>query len=224
MPRELKLNNKAENVTALGGSFNVSAGKAGTSAKPVDIDLAMKLADDEKEVRGFGQPITPELARDITLEYIKKSETSWKLLRDIQSGKITDINSIKSSKGFEYLLSLLDPKNQIVSGVFGKECILQMIALKDCEGIRYIIGEMENKATVVLTGVRDVSKKGDAKATSEPLAGWEHYRLGKFDSTIPPDTEVHKSSLTRNELFENIKRNNFDENEESIVKVLFGEY
>jgi len=147
MQRELKLNNKQENVANLGGSFNVSAGKTGTANAPRDIDLAIRLADDEKEVRGFGQPITPELARDIALEYIKKSSIAWTMIKDITSGKIKTIDEVKSSDGFAALEKLLNPTHQIVSGVFGKEAILQMISLKDCEGIRYIIGEMENKTT-----------------------------------------------------------------------------
>jgi hypothetical protein len=223
--RELRIDNKIQDVSKLGSSFNVSAGKSGTSKNPVDVDLVTKLADDQKEVRGFGQPIAADLARDIAIEFIKKSDTAWKLLKQINDGTITDLDKIKASAGFANLLSLLDPNHQIVSGVFGKETILQMISLKDCEGIRYLIGEMEDKMTVVLTGVRDVSKKGDAKATSEPLAGWEHYQAGaKSDSPIPPDTEVHQSSLTRAELLAKLDRKELSDNGDEIVKVLFGEY
>jgi len=186
-------------------SFLISAGKDIPASGPTDILIASKQADDSMDVCGFGQPISAGLVSEIADGYFLKSERAWSLLEDINKGVIKTIPELTADPRYIDLRKLLDPANQIVSGVFGKEIILNMIGRKGCEGIRYVIGDMEDKMTVVLIAVRDVTKKGDPKPTSEPLAGASHYKNAKgkqgfFDTTIPPDTEVHNQSLTREQV------------------------
>lgn len=221
--KQLTINDQPQNVEHL-SSFNVSSGKSGNPNNPEDVNLLIELADDKKEVRGFGRPITPDLTRDIVVEYVKKSDTAWRLLQDITENKITSVEEIKNSPGFNSLKLLLDPSKQVLSGVFGKEIILQMIAAKDCEGIRYLTGEIEGKMTIVLIGVRDVTKSTDTEAVSEPLSGWEYYKQGVFKSDKPTDPEVHLNSLTRTELLEKMGQTEFTDYGDDIVKVLFGAY
>ena len=234
---ELKLEGVVQDAGQLKSSFNISAGKTGTSANPQDTTLVINMADDELEVRGFGQPITHKLAADIALKYIKSSEDAWELIDGIDLGRITTIAAIKQHSGFEALKKMLHPASHIVSGVFGKETILQMIAQKDCEGIRYIIGEMATtkldeqgqpttvvQTTVVLTPVKQIISENATKAESEPLVGWEAYTDSENPfPTPPPDTEVHKSSLTRAELYKKMKQKIRPEVPLK-VQVLFGQY
>ena len=230
--RELKINGVEQDVVKLGSSFLVSSAKKGTASNPQNTDMVVKLSDDN-EVRGFGQPIMPGLSADIALQYIKKSEKAWELLNDIDTGVISDIDEIKDSQGFEYLLSFLNPKNHVVSGVFGKEIILQILAAKNCEGIRYTIGEMKkinsdgtetNELTIVIMGVKDVTPEGTTPAISEPIAGWEYYQQGVYNPAVSPDGEVHGNSLTRRELLTKIRKENFAGNDDDIIKILFGAY
>ncbi len=222
---------KIDGQTTGSVSYNISAGKDIPATKPADILIAHELADDAKDVCGFGQPISPALVNDIAGSYFTKSERAWDLLEDVVNGKIQSIAELIQHSSFSDLRELLNPENQIVSGVFGKEIILDIIGRKDCEGIRYIIGEMEGKMTVVLLGVKDITKPGDSDPKSEPLAGANHYkqargRVGYFNTKVPPDTEVHKQSLTRQQVIDKLGIGAVDKrfDNDSIADVLLGEY
>lgn len=240
---ELKINAELQNTSAsMSDCFVCSKGKGGTANAPDDRFILQNLANDNTEVRGFGQPITPGLAKSIVVQYINKSNDAWDVIDKINRGIISDITEIKDHPGFSVLKSMLSPEYQIVSGVFGKEIILNLISQKDCEGIRYSIGEMvdfvkdENgqvtseqlKMTVVLTGVKEVEKANPAdKAQSVPLGGLEHYKNANSDVTIAPDTEVHGSSLTRSQLATEINNRVLLSNESAenkMASVLFGVY
>ena len=68
---EFKINGKPTQVNTK-KSFNCTFGKDAPATKPDDRPLPTQCADDEKEVRGFGQPITAALTKDIVLSYFKK--------------------------------------------------------------------------------------------------------------------------------------------------------
>ena len=57
--------------------------------------------------------------------------------------------------------------------MFGKEIILQVLAQRNCEGIRYILGKDSGKNTIVLIGVEDAGvikdSQGNDVAQSKPL-------------------------------------------------------
>ena len=124
MPKiELKIDNVMQDTPSdLGDSFLCAKGKGGSANQPQDIFLQLNMADDTNEVRGFGQPITPGLAKSIAIQYITKSNTAWDLIHKIDDGEISDIDEIKNSEGFTALKSLLDPENQIVSADIFQNC------------------------------------------------------------------------------------------------------
>lgn len=167
-----------------------------------------QLADDLSEVRGFGKPISPRLAKKMFKTYYENYEDINDLLSGIKNGNITTLAQVKSHVGFDKLVNLLHPDKHIISGVFGKEILFQILSQKHCEGIRYIIGtSLSGKTTVILLGVEDIQgteqDENEIIQKSKPVL---NFNLAfdfkniddnsKFLSADPLIGEVHKGSKT----------------------------
>ena len=200
------------------------------------------LADDDKEVRGFGQPITPHLAKKMYKKYADdyfKAAALVDLIKKDTSGKYDDL---KKGDNFKAMDRLMQPKNHIVSGVFGKEILLQILSQKGCEGIRYIFGQYHDKqcktdeTTIILLGVKETGEPenpGCKKiiAGSEPIPSADFFRNidennEQQDPLHPPVGEVHNSSLTVQEVVDKFGVS-FEKAEYFVkesVRVIFGKY
>lgn len=170
----------------------------GQDAGNVNAYLEINLADDNAEVRGFGQPITRARVREIAAGYFFECELAYSLVTEIEANPA--YSNLLGHPGFLPLKQKLDPGNQTVSGVFGKEAILQILSLRNCEGIRYIQGKSEDKHTIVLIGVQEDGITTDADGTqhavSVPVDITSPLRQDLTAADIPIDVEVHKESLT----------------------------
>lgn len=158
--------------------------------------LEINLADDKSEVRGFGQPITPEAAEKMADDYFNQCKAGWAIISQIKTNPL--YAALKSQPEFALLESLIDPANQTVSGVFGKEIILQILAQRGCEGIRYIHGKDNNRNTIILLGVGETGTvvtdvNGGQHAGSKPINF--NVRVTE-DPDMPVVGEVHEDSLT----------------------------
>jgi len=133
--------------------------------------LTINLADTKSEVRGFGQPVTRRKTKEMAEAYFTACEDAWKLVQEIESNKA--YAALKKLPGFKAMRSLVNP-SQHVSGVFGKEIILQILSLRHCEGIRYIHGRDGDNNTLILAGVNEVGttikEDGSIKAQSALVA------------------------------------------------------
>ncbi|GAA4739308.1 hypothetical protein [Flavisolibacter ginsenosidimutans] len=133
--------------------------------------LTIQLADTKSEVRGFGQPVTRRKTKEMAEAYFTACEDAWKLVQEIESNKA--YAALKKLPGFKAMRSLVNP-SQHVSGVFGKEIILQILSLRHCEGIRYIHGRDGEANTLILAGVNEVGttikEDGTVKAQSALVA------------------------------------------------------
>jgi hypothetical protein len=177
----------------------------GKDVNTSNAPLKVNLADDFKEVRGFGRLITASLAKQMARSYFHDVKSGQQVLEMIEQDKSGKYHEIQSSDEYKALRSFLNPDSHIVSGVFGKEIILQLLSQKDCEGIRYIMGMDDGKMTIVLIGVKEVpdstitSASGHTIAKSEPIVpiGKEDFykkdRL--YSSDDPEHGEVHEHSL-----------------------------
>lgn len=179
--------------------------------------LTINLADDNAEVRGFGQPVTRPMAREMAEDYFKQCENAFKIVDEIKTDPA--YKKLKVKPEFNDLETLLAPESQTVSGVFGKEIILQILAQKNCEGIRYIIGKDSGKNTVILVGVKEDGEimKDTSVAKSVPL---ENITVGSV-TYKSLDAEVHGSSLTIAEARKILGAKYL---KEDISNVLFGPY
>jgi hypothetical protein len=124
----------------------------------VEIYKEINLADDFQEVRGFGQPIAARLAKKMSEDYYKDYTEIQDLFNDINNNKIETIEELQKDERYTVLQDLLARDRHIISGVFGKEIILQLLAQKDCEGIRYIIGKScaaKSRTAIMLMGVKE---------------------------------------------------------------------
>src|SRR5690349_17750136 len=92
----------------------------------------INLADDDTEVRGFGQPVTRNMAKQMSNLYFQRIENAFQIISLIESDPA--YVDLKTHAAFDDLKSLADPASVIVSGVFGKESFLQILAMKNCEG------------------------------------------------------------------------------------------
>src|SRR4051812_46259522 len=108
-----------------------------------DVPLKISLADEFREVRGFGRPGTAMFAKQMAQNFHERIKAVFALIEMVQENKNENYDSLKKTKEFQGLLDFFKPENLIVSGVFGKETILQLLAQKDCEGIRYVFGTDE---------------------------------------------------------------------------------
>lgn len=133
--------------------------------------LTINLADAKAEVRGFGQPVTRRKTKEMAEAYFTACEDAWGLVQEIESNKA--YAALKKLPGFKAVRSLVNP-SQHVSGVFGKEIILQILSLRHCEGIRYILGRDGENNTLILAGVNEVGttmkEDGTVKAQSALVA------------------------------------------------------
>jgi hypothetical protein len=161
--------------------------------------LTLNLADDLTDVSGFGQPITPGLAKRMTKNYYDDYDTVDKLITKIDNDTTGIYSALKTDPAYLILKKLLAPSNHIVSGVFGKEIILQILSQKNCEGIRYLIGQYQNQMTVILMGVKEI-----ATGQSEPVPSLSFMQgIAYATPATPTDPllgEVHKASLTVEQL------------------------
>jgi hypothetical protein len=175
----------------------------GKTTLPGVDEITLNLADDSLEVRGFGQPISAAMAKKMAADYFHDSDEASKLVDQIEGN--SNFSGLLGSS-FDALKRILDPNKHIVSGVFGKELLLQILSQKNCEGIRYIFGKDGDRTTIILLGVRQVEGSttvdvdGTSIAVSEPLGPtdfYKHVALGDpANPTDPPTGEVHKSSKT----------------------------
>jgi hypothetical protein len=166
-------------------------------------EITLNLADDQLEVRGFGKPVSAALAKKMASEYFKDADEASKLIGQIEGN---DAFAGLQGSALEALKRLLDPEKHIVSGVFGKEIILQLLSQKDCEGIRYIFGRDEGRTTIILIGVKQIEgkfsrdKNGSTIALSEPIGPKDFFKNLAPDSAPqagdPPVPEVHLASKT----------------------------
>jgi hypothetical protein len=213
------------------------------STQPHQIQI--NLSDNCKEVRGFGQPIPVGLTKLMAKKYWESFDDVQDLLKFIDSDDSGILKIIKKdskrSKQLEKLKMIMDPNNHIVSGVFGKEIILQTLSQKNCEGIRYIVGrDMQNKMTIMLAGVKETEHEKDEDNYTTKTYQGETVKVRKSellpdanyiknikegqasDPNDPTHPEVHVSSLTIAELKKILDANKeLYENEND---VLFGEF
>ena len=124
--------------------------------------MHIDLADDYHEVRGFGQPVTTEMARAMVGKYFREVKDGQNLIKEIIEDTTGKYEQLKQDPKFISLQRFLHPDNHIISGVFGKEIILQLLAKRNCEGIRYVFGKdtIKNKdgtnreiMTIILSAV-----------------------------------------------------------------------
>lgn len=169
-------------------------------------NLEIGLANDLSEVRGFGQPITKHAASEMIDDYatdIKSANTFIEKLEAELSG-----NTLLSDEGFSIIKTLLNPAFQTVSGVFGKEIIMQILAQRNCEGIRYIVGKANGKSTIILVGVsedgQEAPRQSDDGELIAPSRAIVNDTLTDDTNSVPAGSvridyligEVHRSSLT----------------------------
>ncbi|WP_121811228.1 hypothetical protein [Mucilaginibacter kameinonensis] len=191
----------------------------GDSNKTIKINLA----DDVLEVRGFGQPITRERAKQMAEAYFTDIEAADRLVQKI----INDdrYRDLAEDPDFDKLKKLISPESQTVSGVFGKEIILQILAMKNCEGIRYIVGkdEDEKRNTIILIGVTDegviTGDNGIPRASSLPLKV-----IDASTNNIPVDGEVHKASLTIAQTKTMLNKHNLLDSPKTRTDIIFGSF
>ncbi|WP_217606481.1 hypothetical protein [Chitinophaga sp. GbtcB8] len=171
--------------------------------------LEIRLADDTTEVRGFGQPITKHAACKMINDYAADIDAANKFIEELKD--IPQWADLLNDNRFAIIKTLLDPAFQTVSGVFGKEIIMQILAQRDCEGIRYIVGKSKGKSTIILVGVSEDGKnkprQNDDGELIAPSKAIVNDALEDVDACTPPDpavkinyviAEVHKASLTLN--------------------------
>jgi hypothetical protein len=189
------------------------------------------LADDNLEVAGFGQPINSDTARDMVTSYYEDCEEITKLITEIETKEV--YLPLKQSTWFSSLKRRNNQQTQCVSGVFGKELLLQILAQRNCEGIRYFLGsDYDGYNTVILMGVEHAkdkynndiiqpNRKGEMTANSKLLERtMEKTTTSPTDST-PIKGEVHGNSLTISEAIEKLNSVGF---EGTIYDVIFGTY
>ena len=165
--------------------------------------LTFSLADDKAEVRGFGQPITRRKSKEMAERYFKAIEEAQSLVQEVDANPA--YADLKKHLGFAALQSLVHP-SQTVSGVFGKELILQILSLRHCEGIRYIIGRDGDNNTIILAGVNEsgttTEADGSVKARSALIkSSNEQTDAGAAEdaNVDPPDGEVHEEGTNIDE-------------------------
>ena len=187
--------------------------------------LTINLADDQAEVRGFGQAITRERAKQMAEAYFLQCEKGAKLIDEILTKE--EYAPLRTFPGFAELRHIIDPKTQTVSGVFGKEIILQILSMRQCEGIRYVIGNDGKQNTVIIMGVTESGvvdlENGSKRAKSAPVQLETPLRSILGDNDVPVDGEVHNESLTIAGV-RDIIANDFNIDPQKPADVLFGEY
>ena len=176
----------------------------GQDIENLNDPLTINLADDYADVSGFGQPITKTLAKKMCQDYCDDYDSILSLLSDVEGGTMSSLDDLKQDERYSILKNLLSAEKHIISGVFGKEILLQILAQKTCEGIRYIIGkDQQGKITVILLGVKEaesgLSEPYDEDPTilirrSEPVAA--PISASAFNARDPLFGEVHKSGKT----------------------------
>lgn len=134
---------------------------------PPTDEMTIQLADDTKEVRGFGKPISTPVMRGMTDLYLDEFKKAAALVDVLGSDP-----KYNTKPEFSSLRLLIDFDNHVASGVFGKEIILQILAQRNCEGIRYVFGlDDQNKNSVILFGVTQVKDaQGQDVFTKRTLA------------------------------------------------------
>jgi hypothetical protein len=189
------------------------------------------LADDNLEVAGFGQPINSDTAMDMVTSYYEDCKEITKLIIAIETNP--DYLPLKQSTWFASLKRRNNQQTQCVSGVFGKELLLQILAQRNCEGIRYFLGsDYDGYDTVILMGVEHAKNK-DNNDTIEPNRKGEKTAKSKLlertmnnATTFPTDSipikgEVHGNSLTISEALAKLNSPGFTG---TIYDVIFGTY
>lgn len=164
--------------------------------------LTYGLADDYLEVRGFGQPVTEGASRKMVDDYHEEIKAAYAFFEQIETDdRYVDL---KNNSNFSRLKTFLNKDSQVVSGVFGKEIILQILAQRNCEGIRYVVGVDRGKNTIILTGVEEVpgetmARNGVVQAKSKPVS-YSPVKLLENDQS-PLKAEVHLNSYTLKDFY-----------------------
>lgn len=193
------------------------------NGRTVDGDevITRNLANDRTEVRGFGRPVTGDAAKEMVDDYYDEIKAAYRILDIIE--KDERYVELKENEDYQRLRVFLDPKTQTVSGVFGKEIIMQILSQRHCEGIRYVVGKDSNNNlnTVILFGVAQISDELTIGTKKEPTVA--STPLGQGDPSAkggnePLHGEVHEHSYTLAQYLENKPLN------DRLSDVLFDSY
>lgn len=166
-----------------------------------DEVLTRNLANDRTEVRGFGKPVTKGAAKQMIEDYHDEIRSAFAFFRIIEEDERYAV--LKDNDSYKALKKFLDPEVQTVSGVFGKEIIMQILAQRNCEGIRYVVGKdsLNKLNTIILLGVEQLEDEahsgqdGNGTVFSKPLDG-SNGQMARTEGSEAINGEVHEHSYT----------------------------
>jgi len=164
-------------------------------------DIKFKIQTNN-EVHGYGRPITMKLCRYIIGEYYKLQQSISKTIQSIKSSDPL-VNELKIK---------VDPENEIVSGIYGRDTLMHILEQKGCEGIQYVNCIYNNEKSIVLFGV-----DGDG----HPIGDEKSFQTDSLDTNLVL-YEVKGGSKSMKEINKMISSQDPANNEiESFFKALF---
>ncbi|MBQ4818599.1 hypothetical protein [Aquimarina sp. MMG016] len=160
---------------------------------PNDITPINYPIPDNKTISGSGMPITIRLFRKVVKAYYNRQNKVHELFKHF----------VPREKQKE--TALLDPHNEIVSGIYGRDTLLHILSQPRCEGIRYVNCVYRKEKSIVLFGVdRNGQPIGEKEKSSK--------------DTLPKNLliyEVKQESKTMSEILQMI-----DSKEEFVSQVI----
>jgi hypothetical protein len=147
----------------------------------VDKKLEFSSSVPEDSVSGMGLPITKAVAKKLIRDYTLAQQRLFNYLN--QNEKI--------SPDLKELAKLVDPNNQVISGIYGKQAIMHILNSPKCEGIRYTLCRYNDEASIILQGVN---------ADGKPLSADNTKLFSGDDDNDDPQYEIKGSGLTISEI------------------------
>jgi hypothetical protein len=168
----------------------------------------------DSTVAGSGKFVRTDAAEKMISDYIITNENIYRALiaaRDYienQTINTEESQSLQKQALISQLaqsITILSEENDVVSGTYGKELILNLLSREGCEGLRYTCCRYKNKNSIVFTSIdKDGENKNDIS-----------YLTGKttIDFTDPKG-EIKARATTRGKLkIKGKEKSNLIENE-----------
>lgn len=115
----------------------------------------------ETSIAGTGKFVRTDAAEKMINDYVNTNEKVYLTLKAAESLILANRSAFSThSQEIETIVSdlkdaieILSPKNDIVSGTYGKELLQNLLSRENCEGLRYTCCRYEGKNSIVFTPV-----------------------------------------------------------------------
>lgn len=184
-------------------------GKDLCGQKSCNLDMDFEIQENDKTA-GMGMPVTTRLCEHMVKKHFQNQD-------EIEN----ELDKLESTEELNKIRERISPENDVVSGIYGRDTLMQILEQEGCEGIRYIYCVYpEEKDDINSKEVNSIVLIGVDK-DANPVGGKDKY-LNYNINSHPPIYEVKGGRKTRREINDFFSKKGQKGNHQGEINLLDG--